>query len=195
MAKLSDLIKQKTTTGALGEFKIPEGTDVIGRVFTDDVVNVSLHYGESETLRGYFQCLGEGCPFCLAGRKVSAFFLLPIYSVAADSIQILRLSESIDPLALLPQILAVLEDPRVEDKFQVFHRLDKYHYSVESRTATDRRHLGASQINAFIEAVESGKIDLTNIFPRPSREDMLSVEAIRLHLELIGKIKTEGSST
>ena len=195
MAKLGDLIKQKTTTGALGEFKIPEGADVIGRVFTDDVANISLHYGETEALRGYFQCLGEGCPFCLAGRKASPFFLLPVYNVAADSIQILRLAESTDPHALLPQVLSVLDDPKLEEKFQVFHRLDKYRYNIESRTAVDRRHIGAAHISVFTDAAESGKIDLTAIFPRPSREDMLAVDAIRLHLELTGKIKSECDPT
>lgn len=186
MAKLGQLVHTRTKVpAALSELRIQVGATSLIRLFTDDAYQVSLHYGETPALKGYFHCLQVDCPYCRAGKKLSNFFLLPAFSIESGTVQVLRLPESTEPYSLTSQILNALDDPHSESKVQVIRRLDTFRYSVEIRDISANKKVGIEQISLFTDAAESGQLKLDTLFSRPSKEDMLADESVRLHLSIL----------
>lgn len=185
--KLSEFIQASTASPTtMRELFIRESAEELFRLFIDYVISTFLHYEENETLRGFFHCLGEkACPYCRAGFKSKEYILLPVYSVGMGCVAVLKMPNTLGAFSLLSQIRRHLDDPEIAQKILIAKKDGKFKYIVEARPAGQHCHLGSDQIAAFERAHLKGEIDLSEIFPRPTAEDMRAVPSIALKLEIL----------
>lgn len=109
---------QDVVAGQAKKVSISVGESVYIRPFTDVEETVKVHYLSSKGVdgqqQGYFQCLGEDCPACVAGVRSRELDLLPVYNADDEEIQVLQLPVSPDArsqaLSLRNQVLRVFRE-------------------------------------------------------------------------------------
>ena len=151
--------------------------------FTSDVEQVTLHYCEEVDIGGYIHCAGDDCTLCRIGRKRDERVLLPAYSPTARQVQLLPVSRSLRPQALLPQLAEVLKskDPQV-----CFIRREGFRFFVSISPLPADIDAGAAAIEEFLAQSKSGTISLAGVYPTLANEQLREVPEIARRLKLKG---------
>ena len=63
--------------------------------FTNEGLEITLHYCSEPELRCYVRCNGEGCTLCQGGKEVQQKLLLPVLDPVSDIVEVLAISKSI----------------------------------------------------------------------------------------------------
>ncbi|MGK5083247.1 hypothetical protein WDW37_08065 [Bdellovibrionota bacterium FG-1] len=174
--------------GGIQELWFKNNNAELVKAFTDDGVEALLHFSDDPNLRGHFHCLGDPktCPFCIAGKKASTSVLLPVYSLSQNGIAILRISKEMAPRKLLPQLLAYLDDPKIDQKLIEISRGDNYDFTTKLISNVKTASVGLQQVAAFLEQNENLEETLKSIYPRYTAIELSSLESIKAQLELRG---------
>jgi hypothetical protein len=152
--------------------------------FTTDVSSTKIHYCNEDEIRGYVQCNEPDCILCLIGRKQDERFLLPVYLPTQGTVGVLPISPSLQPFALLPQMLEVLQKEEQQVIFIRREGMTKFH--VTTSPLTEGADTGETHIKAFLEKMESVTVDLTAVFNRLSNKQLAAVPSIAENLRLKG---------
>jgi len=149
---------------------------------------VYVHYCGEPEIKGYAICNIEGgsdrCMLCEIGRKRNKRLLYPVFSLETENVEILPVSESLRPYALLPQILNILST----DKRQVtFFSQENYKYSLTTRKlGKERKRLVTPVIKSFIKSWKAQDVDLSSVYQRISNSTLASYPEIRKMADLKG---------
>lgn len=197
--KLTEIVKSQSEakSGIIEELKIDDGSKVMIKLMIEDAEPINLHYeDEDDTFKGYSHCLGEGCPFCLAGFKPSSFILLPVFSVSSNKICVLRISNARGPHRLLPMICRFLTDPDVSQTILTVSRDAKYRYKVEAQNKSEYASIGVDEVADYVRRVEANEIDIRAIFPKYTDEELRGIPSVRRRLNVLeGKLPSDGIET
>lgn len=109
-------------------------------LFTDEVEEAKLHYEPDDAVRSFFPCPGDGCPHCYTGAAPQEFFLLPVYNVEQQAVEVLRISKKRGPDSLGSHLLPFLKDPEIKNKVILVSRTTN-RYRVEARTLAQLEQL------------------------------------------------------
>lgn len=159
-----------------------------GVIFTRQHQIVQVHYCNDPEVKGYVVCNnGEGsdnCVLCQIGRQKQKKLLFPIVSLETEDVEVLAVSNSLRPNALLPQIQNVLESGK---KCVTFFSREGYKYtlSVNDLEKEHRRRI-ASVIKLFRKAWKAQEIDLSAVYQRINNSTLANCMEIRKMLDLKG---------
>jgi hypothetical protein len=143
--------------------------------FTSEGVRCEVHYCDEADIRDYVLCNGADCILCRVGKKKDQRVLLPVYRPVNQSIAVLPVSPSLRPLALLPQIAAVLKSKR---PMVLFIARRGSQFRVSSCELKDNMDSGSEAIKRFKEEYEAGTVDLTSVLSRIPNEQLKLVSEI-----------------
>jgi hypothetical protein len=155
--------------------------------FTTSVGQADTHYVDYPSLRGYVRCGGPGCLLCRVGRQKETRDLLPVYDVLARAVAVLPVSPNLRPHALKPQLMDVLR--KLKDSQRVLvavRKLDRARYHVAILPLPEGADDGAAKIAAFLELFSAGGVDLADVYPKVSNDDLAAVPEIAAHLRARG---------
>ena len=151
--------------------------------FTANGEMVDVHYCSETEINGYIICNGPDCVLCRIGRKRDQRLLLPVYLPTAGCVNILPVSRSLRPYALLPQISNVL---KAEKPMVMFITREVAKYTVSTVELQKDVDGGEAAIKRFLDDYDADCHDLSNIYPRIENEQLASVEEIGRMLALKG---------
>jgi hypothetical protein len=155
--------------------------------FTTDVVPVTVHYCPDDEIHGYVRCNGADCVLCRVGRKPDERYLFPVYVPAIRSVGVLPVSRSMQPHALLPQLLDVIQNSGHPAPIVLFIRREGMaKFFVTSGPLQDGVDSGDAKIKIFLERMREGSIDLQSVFNRLSNKQLAAVASISDSLRLKG---------
>ena len=159
-----------------------------GVLFTRQHQIVQVHYCREPEMKGYVVCNieegSEDCVLCQIGRQRQKKLLFPIVSLETEDVEVLAVSNSLRPFALLPQIQNVLES---EKKRVTFFSHENYKYTISTKSLKkEHRRRIASAIKSFEEAWKAREIDLSAVYQRISNSTLANCTEIRKMLDLKG---------
>ena len=156
-----------------------DGNERLVIPFTTTIARVKVHYFEVPSMREYIHCSGQDCLLCRVGRQVDERDLLPVYDVMSKTIGVLPISPNIRPNALRPQLAPVLQRLKEEKRFLVsIRKLDAVRFCVTTYDLPPNAEDGADVILAFKNEFEAGRIDLSNVYTKLAKEDLMMVPEI-----------------
>ena len=164
-----------------GLLKIAPGSHVSVRVFTSYFDKISLHY-ENQPGFGYIQCPKDRCPYCFladslknnSGYKATEHYLLPVFSLKDNNVEILRITDNEKVGALFPQIKRLVRTPDIEEKIVYIDRIDNSKFRVKpSPVSVPPSESQKLAVSVFAEKFKKGAIDLKSLFPRYSPEFLI----------------------
>ncbi|BBO73124.1 hypothetical protein DSCW_05410 [Desulfosarcina widdelii] len=159
-----------------------------GVIFTRQHQIVQVHYCREPEIKGYVICNieegSEDCVLCQIGRQRQKKLLFPIVSLETEDIEVLSVSNSLRPNALLPQIQNVLES---EKKCATFFSHEDYKYTLSTQSLKkDHRRRVVSVIKSFDKAWKAGEVDLSSVYQRISNLALANCTEIKKMLDLKG---------
>lgn len=157
--------------------------------FTNDGVPVTTHYlDEAEDwAAGYVHCTGKDCPACKAGLTASRFLLLPVFDRIEGKIAVLRVSTQKGAGKLATEMGKVLSLPDRDKVIAKITRDSRYTYTVEPKPAPEHDPQIQHLVQAFIEGVKAGLIDLTDCIRKVPAEELAKHPRIARVLALEGE--------
>ena len=184
IVNLSDLKSDSGESNAPELIRISEDETLVVP-FTEEMVEVNLHYCEEPEIGGYAHCNESDCVLCRAGKKPIKKYLLPVYMPASKSVGILPLSPSMKPHMLLPQIMAAI-DASDEHKILMISRETPFKYTVSTSPLPESADLGEGVISKFMSSREAGQVDLETLYQKIPNKSLEMVPRIKTILELKG---------
>jgi len=179
---IRDLVTNKPTD-ALGYVRV-SGDELPVVPFTSEGDLVDVHWLDGEELRGYMLCNGSNCILCAAGKKASQRVLLPVYNIASNRVEVLLVSTSLQPEALLPQLYQVLETDRPTGVLLSTQRRGRFTVSpFELQPDTET---GEAKIQKFLDDLSEGKIDLKSVIQKVSNKQLSLLPDINRILQVKG---------
>ena len=176
---------------ALGEIILTYNMDEIIKVFSDFVEEVKLHFSMNEETRGYYKCLGKDCPACKAGIRPSVYCLLPVYNVAQDAIQVLRMSVVKGPRKIFSLVMGCFDDPKIYKKLVKITRDGRSSYKLEVFESDRAKLAGVDKIKAFLDTFDTEKSNLTDIYPLYSVDEVKDMPDVSRRLGVHTDEQTE----
>jgi DNA adenine methylase len=182
-ARLTDaLTKWSAEAGAapaaLEEVRIDQNERLLVP-FTTSVAEVTVHFLDYPSLRGYVHCNGPGCLLCRLGRKADVRDLWPVYDVVAQAVGVLPVAANLRPQALKPQLAPVLKRLAGDERLLLaVSKLDRYRYRVAVLDLPDEAEDGSDQIADFLDRLGSGAIDLGAVYQRLGNEELAAVPEV-----------------
>lgn len=167
----------------------PEPTMVIA--FTRDVEDVSFHYEDDESARGYIVCPGENCPACHLGAQPVPTWLLPAYSIEDEDIRVLRIPKRRAASSLATHLMPLLRRPDIGDQMLLITR-NGAKYAVEARTLAKNASRGEAAMSEFLARWKEG-LKLSSAFVHLTPEEYAEVPRIRRKLDARGDYLDTGS--
>jgi hypothetical protein len=156
-------------------------------LFTSQAVPRDIHYGKEPEIKGYFLCNGEGCLYCLAGRKQERRLLIPVYSPTDKQVALLAVSSSERPRALLPQIRNILTSGK---RVVVFaSRGEDYSYKLSTYDIPEDGEAGAESITEFMADQPGNELVLPSTYQRLTNDQLADIPGVRSALQLKGIIR------
>lgn len=151
------------------------------------LVRVALHYqDETQQLERFFRCLGKRCPYCRVGNKPTIYLLLPVFTVAANEVQVLKMPDNRKPNGLFAQLRPLLRDPQIAQKMVMITKADRFRYMVLTKPLKPGMNLGAAQMAEFGEALEAKRLSLASLYPVYEAEELEAIPSVRYQLEAEG---------
>ncbi|WP_318519199.1 hypothetical protein [Photobacterium leiognathi] len=99
---------EQTVMQQLKGFKVGQNSSPV--VFISYTLEtVAVHYNDYEEFRGYTKCNGDNCTLCRFGNKAAKRHLMPVYNPLSKTVEVLSMSDSRSPTALLPQLLNLVD--------------------------------------------------------------------------------------
>jgi hypothetical protein len=165
--------------------------------FTNEYRECFLHYTNYDDLRGYSLCnedIGD-CILCQAGKERVKKYLIPVFSVESGIVELLPVSPSVRPLALLPQISNIIINKKCKKIVAYISRQDgKYQVStgyLDKEVRSEVLHT----IRQFIEDWDSGELDFGSVYRRVDNDTLSGIPEIERLLKAKGiKLKKEDDS-
>lgn len=155
--------------------------------FTTSIVSVKLHYLDLTSLRSYVHCPEKDCLLCRLGRHVETRDLLPAYDAVNKVVGVLSVSANVRPHALRPQLKPILQRLKEEPQFVIgIRKLDNVRFSVATYPLSADADDGLEVIAAFMEQLESGQIDLGEVYARMTNEDLAAIPELAAAMALRG---------
>jgi hypothetical protein len=180
---LLDMAKEQRTSTQAELVRI-NADEIPVVLFTLDATTTSIHFCQEDEIYGYVGCNGPDCILCRIGRKQDQRHLLAAYLPTHKSVGILPISPSMQPHALLPQLLDIFENNLNQVIFIKREGMTKY--TVTTSPLTDSVDKGEAIVKDFVEKMESGETDITSVYNRLSNKQLASVPAISETLKLKG---------
>ncbi|MBF0380580.1 MAG: hypothetical protein HQL69_06165 [Magnetococcales bacterium] len=149
-------------------------------LFTPNALKVGLHFHENQ----YCQCNGKGCLLCQLGRKRTDKYVMPIYLPETMNVALLPITDHKVPGSLLPQLTRYLSPDTLTLVF--VSRVDNAHFHVESGLNLEETPQMLSTIQHFNSQVSAGNVDLANVFPQFTNEELAKSQEIALLMRLKG---------
>ena len=167
-------------------------TPVIVSLFTKEVVDVKTHYlGGSVNCE--VQCNRQHesrCLLCDLHDKAITRHLLLVYSVDADAVAVLRVSDTRSPHALGPKLAAEIRQGELDKRFLLISRTGNK-YTVSSIPAKDGQDTGERVVKQFLERQEAGKIDLMRAIPIYPNTDLFDVPELERKATAMGAARSD----
>ena len=162
--------------------------DVYISVFTESAAKDTTHYLEAtETWeKGYYRCLGEGCPACRAGLEPKQYLLLPVVDRVDAQVKVLRMPILRGPGKFLTEFGKVLTAPEREKVVATIRRDRNFVYTVAIRNTAEVDPQAAAAAKRFKERVENGGLDIRSVHTSISADEMREHETIAKRLKLSG---------
>ena len=149
-----------------------------------------MHYCDEAEIRGYVTCDGEGCLLCRVGKDAEPRRLLPLYVPTERRVDVLMMSTSSRPGALMPQLIDTLASAFGGDGSErvvlSIRKRDYYKFEISSRLLPEDVDDGTEVIKRFMADVEAGKIDITSVVQRFTTKSLLAIPAIAQRAALKG---------
>jgi hypothetical protein len=155
--------------------------------FTAMLGEVTLHYVEYTSVRGYLHCNGDNCVLCRIGRQREVRHLLPVYDPIAQAVGVLPVSTSIRPGALQPQLFSALK--RLDNNERILLGLrkpDRTLYEVQIQRLADDVDDGARIIQQYLESDERGEVALGTIYQRLDNDLLAQIPEVDAMLRMRG---------
>ena len=179
---LLDLVGAESTDSSLEIVRL--GSDEVAFIpFTEEGEEINLHYCLEIEIQGYVICNGNDCVLCKIGRKKEPRILLPVYLPVASCVGVLPVSTSLRPFSLLPQISNVW---KAKKPMVVFVTRQNAKYMVSTADVQKDVDGGESEIKKFLKAYNSGKLELSSVFPKIDNEQLAGIEEIARMMVLKG---------
>ena len=168
---------------------IPIKQDLVPLIpFTMSATRVWLHYCPEPELRGNVLCVGESeCVLCKVGRKRDERRLLPMYHPIEQRVGVVFVTPSMQPKALLPQLLAHVKRAESDERrIVLFVRrlLDNVFFDVSAAPLRDGEDDGAGAIKQYQRDVDAGRLNPRTVVQQLSADQLRAVSSIARMLEL-----------
>lgn len=152
-------------------------------LITDSIEECQVHY--DSRLGGRVLCTGPECVLCKSGKEQQTLYVAPVYVVLEKQVQLLSITTSMRPKALLPQIVAVIS-MHSWDKVVLFVSRHGYDFNVEIKPYSPHEKKDRPVISAFLDEYDAGRIDLSSVFQRYDNDTLAAMPEIARVLELLG---------
>ena len=156
--------------------------------FTLSGEELGLHFEPSEpSIKGFFRCPRENCPYCRFGKPATETLLLPVISVEDGDVKTLRHplpTGRQDARALLPQIMALDDSGTLADSYIMVSSPEKGRYEVEAVPGDVAAMGDLTAVKEFVALYNAGKIFLADTFAAPTVEELNQVPWVRRKLEI-----------
>ncbi len=166
-----------------------------GVLFTQKHQRVEAHYCSETEISSYVVCNADfeddSCVLCDIGKRKIVLLLFPIYSFDSGAIEVLSVTNSLRPDALLPQIQNVLDS----DKMRVtFFSRDNHKFNISvNKLSKEKRKMIGETIRTFTKSWESKEIDLSTVYKRLTNKTLSKCSEITQKLALKGLVaSTDG---
>jgi hypothetical protein len=155
--------------------------------FSVSMRRATLHFLESDALRGYVHCNGGDCLLCRIGRQPDVRDLLPVYDPVAQTVAVLPVSQNLRPGALRPLIKPVLEQIK-GNRFLLMtvRKLDIVRYELTAAPLPEGADDGAAAISKFKEELDSGIVNLEDVYPHLTNNDLAAIPDVARVMQLKG---------
>jgi hypothetical protein len=153
-------------------------------MFTKEVVETTLHYCKEPEIKTYIHCNGPDCLLCATGVKQVNMKMTPVYQLESDEIGVLSFTDSMKPMALLPQMLNVFGNPLPQVLFIRKESSTKFHLSA--RPVPKGLNFGEDRIAAFMADWGNDKYDLKTINATYTNIQLAYLPGIRQILQIKG---------
>lgn len=153
-------------------------------LFSDEIEDARMHYEQDESVRSYFHCPGDKCPYCLLDKKLDHFHLLAVFAIASREVSVLRISAQEGPNRLLSLLRPHLDDPNIDRKVLAVSRAG-YRYIVDALPVRPGVDVGANAIARFLDAYAAGHVKLASTFPSFGVAELREVPSIRNELDVL----------
>lgn len=181
MSKLADIFSDDMNAVGGGDLNVIRLNDnpVLAAIFTQQTADLETHYVAEGNI-GEVQCNKdrEGrCLLCDIGNGAADRYLLPIYVVRDDKVQVLGITATRRPFSLGPQVAAEIRKGDLERRYLRISRTGAK-YSVTSVPAQEGSEMGESVVKRFLEQLEAGEIELERAIPVYGNQQLLDVPEI-----------------
>ena len=150
-------------------------------LFTSMIIECLVHYLKGPELQGYHHCNGDGCVLCKTGNKVKKRLLLPVYNIQTRRVEVIVMSDSLTPHALLPQLLNLFESEKnMTKRFVIISKgFDKYSFKVETKKLSkDNREDILEAIARIKEKMDDEGLDISSVIRKTSNAVLRQVESV-----------------
>jgi hypothetical protein len=171
--------------------KIREGEENMLVLFTKKMYPFSLHFQTYPDLRSYgpyVHCNGpEGsCILCRAGKPMVKKFITPLFSIEAGGIKLLPISPSLEPFALLPQLVNIFKNGG-NRHLVLLRRDDRFKFSLSPMELEELMEVQITPvIKEFKALLKKGLIDIESAYPHVSNRVLAEVPEIQRILKAKG---------
>lgn len=171
----------------LVELKVSNGESkivVIWDGYAEQVQTHSLKQNHSN-FKQTVLCREDNCPLCIAGEKVYARIVTPVYSVDSADMEILQFLKFGDYKSLYPQIKDLLKEAEFPLALEI-RRVDKFAYEVRDiEVPADKLERIKKPAEEFLTSVKNGTTNMLGIF-KEIDESLLNDPNLRRKLEFKG---------
>jgi hypothetical protein len=159
-----------------------------GVLFTRQHQVAYAHYCSESELKCYVICNADNdsdhCLLCQIGKKKVKRLLFPLVSLETGNVEVLPVSDSLRPYALLPQILNVLEADR---RLVSFFSQENYQYTINNfKLDKAERNMISGAIKSFKKSWKAREIDLASVYQRVSNSTLLNYSELKYKASLRG---------
>lgn len=153
-------------------------------MFTRRVVEATLHYCQEPSIKTYIHCNGPDCVLCAIGVKQVNMKMTPVYLPDSDEVGVLSFTDTMRPMALLPQMLNVLGNPLPQILF--IRKENSSKFDLTARPMPKGLNVGEATIAAFMADWENERYDLETINARYTNFQLGYMPGIRQKLLMKG---------
>jgi hypothetical protein len=172
-------------TPPLGSFRIGQD-EKPGVLFTRKHQAVNVHYCSESELKCYVLCNSDDdsdcCLLCQIGKKINKRLLYPVVSLETGNVEVLPVSDSLRPYALLPQVLNILS---ANKRVATFFSQENYKYSLKNfKLSKTERNMISSVIKSFQKSWKVREIDLASVYQHISNSILANYSEIKKKADL-----------
>ena len=160
--------------------------------FTFHPGHFGSHYDKDE---GSYHCLGDECPACKAGVKLTEHVYVPVWDVLNRRIAVLKFEMSKGgPAAKIVPFLETYKD-RLADIVVVIDCKGRGEFSLTAHEPLPETDRGALECKGFCEAMEAGAIDLRDCVKQLKPAQIAALRSVKkLAFPLVGRMLPPGTT-